>query len=40
MIPKSKGTYYQSYSGIFIFISTCISERVFSDLEGMCSDCK
>ena len=26
--------------GFFIFISTCILERVFSHLEGMCSDCK
>ena len=24
----------------FIFVSTCILERVFSHLEGMCSDCK
>ena len=26
--------------GFFIFVSTCILERVFSHLEGMCSDCK
>ena len=26
--------------GFFIFVSTCILERVFSLLEGMCSDCK
>ena len=25
--------------GFFIFVSTCILERVFSHLEGMCSDC-
>ena len=26
--------------GFFISVSTCISEWVFSHLEGMCSDCK
>ena len=26
--------------GFFIFVSTCILERVFPHLEGMCSDCK
>ena len=26
--------------GFFIFVSTCILERVFSHLEGMCSNCK
>ena len=26
--------------GFFIFVSTYILERVFSHLEGMCSDCK
>ena len=29
-----------SIVGLFIFVSTCISERVFSHLEGMYSDCK
>ena len=40
-----KQPFFKSFSkssivGFFIFVSTCILERVFSHLEGMCSDCK
>ena len=41
---RVKAGYTIAYSiiivGFFIFVSTCILERVFSHLEGMCSDCK
>ena len=32
--------FYYKKVGFFISVSTCILERVFSHLEGMCSDCK